>query len=228
MNLQVAVLAFPGSCDDRDALRAVELMGAEPVRVWHADSDLGGAAAVIVPGGFSYGDYLRPGALAAFAPAMTAVRGLAEAGGPVLGICNGFQVLTEAGLLPGVLRPNAHLQFRFQDVGLRVQRESPWLPGMVAGDTIEIPVKHHDGCYFATPGQLEELDAAGQVLLRYVRNPNGSVESIACVSNAAGNVVGLMPHPEHAVDPLLGSADGRILLQGLIDQAASVAVEAVA
>jgi phosphoribosylformylglycinamidine synthase len=228
MNLQVAVLAFPGSCDDRDALRAVELMGAEPVRVWHADSDLGGAAAVIVPGGFSYGDYLRPGALAALAPAMTAVRGLAEAGGPVLGICNGFQVLTEAGLLPGVLRPNTHLQFRFQDVGLRVQRESPWLPGMVAGDTIEIPVKHHDGCYFATPGQLEELDAAGQVLLRYVRNPNGSVESIACVSNAAGNVVGLMPHPEHAVDPLLGSADGRILLQGLIDQAASVAVAGVA
>ena len=226
MSVRVAVLAFPGSCDDRDALRAVGLTGAEPVRVWHADPELGGAAAVIVPGGFSYGDYLRPGALAALSPAMGAVREHAAAGGPVLGICNGFQVLTEAGLLPGVLRPNAHLQFRFQDVALRVQRESAWLPGMVAGDTLDIPVKHHDGCYFVTPDQLEELDTAGQVLLRYVRNPNGSVESIACITNAAGNVAGLMPHPEHAVDPLLGSDDGRILLQGLLDQA--VAVEAVA
>jgi phosphoribosylformylglycinamidine synthase len=156
---------------------------------------------------------------------MGAVRELAAAGGPVLGICNGFQVLTEAGLLPGVLRPNAHLQFRCQDVALRVQRESAWLPGVVAGDTLAIPVKHHDGCYFAAPDQIEALDAAGQVLLRYVHNPNGSVENIACVTNAAGNVAGLMPHPEHAVDPLLGSADGRILLQGLVDQA--VAVEAV-
>jgi phosphoribosylformylglycinamidine synthase subunit PurQ / glutaminase len=220
MSIRVAVLAFPGSCDDRDALRAVELVGAEPVRVWHADRDLGGATAVIVPGGFSYGDYLRPGALAALSPAMAAVRELAEAGGPVLGICNGFQVLTEAGLLPGVLRPNAHLQFRCQDVGLRVQRESPWLPDLVAGDVLEIPVKHHDGCFFAAPGQLEEIDVKGQVLLRYVRNPNGSVESIACITNAAGNVAGLMPHPEHAVDPLLGSVDGRILLRGLLDQAA--------
>jgi phosphoribosylformylglycinamidine synthase I len=223
---RVAVIAFPGSCDDRDALRAVELVGAEPVRVWHADDDLAGATAVVVPGGFSYGDYLRPGALAALSPAMAAVRALAAAGGPVLGVCNGFQVLTEAGLLPGVLRPNAHLQFRSEDAELRVQRQSAWLPGLVAGDVIEIPVKHHDGCFFATPDQLAELDGNGQVLLRYVRNPNGSVESIACVTNAAGNVAGLMPHPEHAVDPLLGSVDGRILLQGLLDQA--VAVEAVA
>jgi phosphoribosylformylglycinamidine synthase subunit PurQ / glutaminase len=220
VSARVAVLAFPGSCDDRDALRAVELVGAEPVRVWHADCDLGGATAVIVPGGFSYGDYLRPGALAALSPAMAAVRELAEAGGPVLGICNGFQVLTEAGLLPGVLRPNAHLQFRCQDVGLRVQRESAWLPDLVSGDVLEIPVKHHDGCFFATSLQLEDLDVKGQVLLRYVHNPNGSVESIACVTNAAGNVAGLMPHPEHAVDALLGSVDGRILLRGLLDQAA--------
>jgi phosphoribosylformylglycinamidine synthase len=219
MSTRIAVVAFPGSCDDRDALGAVELVGAEPVRVWHADRDLGGATAVIVPGGFSYGDYLRPGALAALSPAMAAVRELAEAGGPVLGICNGFQVLTEAGLLPGVLRPNAHLKFRFEDVGLRVQRESPWLPDLVAGDVLAIPVKHHDGCFFATPGQLEELDVQGQVLLRYVHNPNGSVESIACVTNEAGNVAGLMPHPEHAVDPLLGSVDGRVLLRGLLEQA---------
>ena len=171
MSARVAVLAFPGSCDDRDALRAVELVGAEPVRVWHADTDLGGATAVIVPGGFSYGDYLRPGALAALSPAMAAVRELAAAGGPVLGICNGFQVLTEAGLLPGVLRPNAHLKFRCHDVGLRVQRESAWLPGLVAGDVLEIPMKHHDGCFFATPAQLEDLDVHGQVLLRYAETP---------------------------------------------------------
>jgi phosphoribosylformylglycinamidine synthase subunit PurQ / glutaminase len=220
MTTRVAVLAFPGSCDDRDALRAVELVGAEPVRVWHADDDLAGAGAVIVPGGFSYGDYLRPGALAALSPAMAAVREFAAAGGAVPGICNGFQVLTEAGLLPGILRPNTHLQFRCEVVGLRVQRESAWLPGAVAGDVLEIPVKHHDGCYFVTAEQLDELDSSGQVLLRYVRNPNGSIESIACVTNAAGNVAGLMPHPEHAVDPLLGSVDGRILLQGLIEQAA--------
>jgi phosphoribosylformylglycinamidine synthase subunit PurQ / glutaminase len=226
MTIRVAVIAFPGSCDDRDAFRAVELMGAEPVRVWHADDDLDGAHAVIVPGGFSYGDYLRPGALAALSPAMAAVSALAAAGGPVLGVCNGFQVLTEAGLLPGVLRPNTHLQFRFEDAGLRVQRGSPWLPGLVAGDLIEIPVKHHDGCFFVTPDQLDDLDANGQVLLRYVRNPNGSVESIACVTNASGNVAGLMPHPEHAVDPLLGSVDGRILLQGLLDQAVAVAAVA--
>ena len=193
--------------------------------VWHGDSELPKSDLIVLPGGFSYGDYLRSGAMAAHSPVMREVIARARAGTPVLGICNGFQVLTEAGLLPGVLRPNAHLQFRFQDVALRVQRESAWLPGMVAGDTLDIPVKHHDGCYFVTPGQLEELDAAGQVLLRYVRNPNGSVESIACVTNAAGNVAGLMPHPEHAVDPLLGSDDGRILLQGLLDQA--VAVEAV-
>ena len=220
MSVRVGVVAFPGSCDDRDALRAVELVGAEPVRVWHADADLHGAEAVIVPGGFSYGDYLRPGALAALSPAMGAVRELADAGGPVLGICNGFQVLTEAGLLPGVLRTNAHLRFRCQDVGLRVQRESPWLPGVVAGDVLTIPVKHHDGCYFATVDVLDEIEVGGQVLLRYVENPNGSIESIACVTNAAGNVAGLMPHPEHAVDPLLGSVDGCTLLSGLLELAA--------
>jgi len=219
MSVRVAVLAFPGSCDDRDALRAVELVGAEPVRVWHADSEIGGAAAVIVPGGFSYGDYLRPGALAALSPAMAAVREHAAAGGPVLGICNGFQVLTEAGLLPGILRPNASLRFRCHDAALVVERESAWLPGASAGDRLTIPIKHHDGGWYAPPEQVAEIERRGQVLLRYEQNPNGSVGSIACVANERGNVAGLMPHPEHAVDELLGSTHGRVLLQGLLDLA---------
>ena len=217
--MRVGVVSFPGACDDRDALRAVSLMCAEPVRLWHADADLQGVDAVIVPGGFSYGDYLRPGALASLSPAMRGVRDHAAAGQPVLGICNGFQVLTESGLLPGVLRPNTHLKFRFQDVGLAVERESPWLPGRAAGDVLSIPVKHHDGCWFADADRLAELEAAGQVLLRYRPNPNGSVGSVACVTNEAGNVAGLMPHPEHAVEQLLGSTDGRVLLQGLLDLA---------
>jgi phosphoribosylformylglycinamidine synthase subunit PurQ / glutaminase len=216
---RVGVLVFPGSCDDRDALRAVELVGAEPVPIWHRDADLGGADAVIVPGGFSFGDHLRCGALAALSPAMAAVRGHADAGGPVLGVCNGFQVLTEAGLLPGVLRPNASLRFRCHDAALVVERDSAWLPGAVAGDRLSIPIKHHDGGWYAPPERVAELERRGQVLLRYDPNPNGSVGSIACVTNERGNVAGLMPHPEHAVDSLLGSTDGRLLLQGLLDLA---------
>jgi phosphoribosylformylglycinamidine synthase subunit PurQ / glutaminase len=220
---RVGVISYPGACDDRDAMRAVELMGAEPVRLWHADPALHGVDAVIVPGGFSYGDYLRPGALAALSPVMGAVREHAEAGGPVLGICNGFQVLTEARLLPGVLRTNAGLRFRCQDVDLRVERPSPWLPGLEAGDVLTIPMKHHDGCYFADRATLEVLARRGQVLLRYEENPNGSVERIACVTNEQGNVCGLMPHPEHAVEDLVGSTDGRILLTGLLELAGSPA-----
>ena len=216
---RVGVLVFPGSCDDRDALRAVELMGAEPARIWHGDGDLAGADAVIVPGGFSFGDHLRCGALAALSPAMAAVRAHADAGGPLLGICNGFQVLTEAGLLPGILRPNAGLRFRCHDAPLLAERESAWLPGVRAGDVLSIPIKHHDGCWFAEPEAVAELEARGQVLLRYRENPNGSVGSIACVTNERGNVAALMPHPEHAVDPLLGSTDGRVLLQGMLDLA---------
>ena len=219
MSVRVAVIAFPGSCDDRDAARAVQLVGAEPVAVWHTERDLRGADAVIVPGGFSFGDYLRPGALAALSPAIAAVREHARAGGPVLGICNGFQVLTEAGLLPGVLRPNATLRFRCHDAALEVQRESAWLPGMTPGEVLSIPIKHHDGCYHAPPEALAELEAHGQVLLRYRPNPNGSAESIACITDRAGTVAGLMPHPEHAVDELVGSTDGRILLQGLLSLA---------
>ena len=216
---RVGVLVFPGSCDDRDAVRAVELIGAEAVRVWHGDDHLSGADAVIVPGGFSFGDHLRCGALAALSPAMAAVRAHADAGGPVLGVCNGFQVLTEAGLLPGVLRPNASLRFRCHDASLLAERESPWLPGVAAGDRLTIPIKHHDGAWFARPEQVVELERRRQVLLRYAQNPNGSFGSIACVTNERGNVAGLMPHPEHAVDELLGSTDGRVLLQGLLDLA---------
>jgi phosphoribosylformylglycinamidine synthase len=216
---RVGVLVFPGSCDDRDAMRAVETMGAEPVALWHGDADLRGADAVLVPGGFSYGDYLRPGALASLSPVMTAVRAHADAGRPVLGVCNGFQVLTETALVPGVLRTNASMQFRFEDANLVVERESPWLPGRIAGDVLSIPIKHHDGCWFAEPEAVAELDARGQVLLRYRENPNGSVGSIACVTNQRGNVAALMPHPEHAIDPLLGSTDGRVLLQGMLDLA---------
>ena len=217
--MKVGVVSYPGACDDRDALRAVSLLGAEPVRLWHGDAHLGAVDAVIIPGGFSYGDHLRPGALAALSPVMSAVREHAEAGRPVLGICNGFQVLTEARLLPGVLRPNASLKFVCHDVALTVERESPWLPGAAAGDVLTIPIKHHDGCWFADDATVAEVEAHGQVLLRYVDNPNGSVGSIACVTNAAGNVAALMPHPEHAVEPLIGSTDGRMLLQGLLDLA---------
>jgi phosphoribosylformylglycinamidine synthase I len=216
---RVGVVVFPGSCDDRDAMRAVETMGADAVALWHGDADLLGADAVLVPGGFSYGDYLRPGALASLSPVMTAVRAHADAGRPVLGVCNGFQVLTETRLVPGVLRTNTSMQFRFEDANLVVERESPWLPGRIAGDVLSIPIKHHDGCWFAEPEAVAELDTRGQVLLRYRENPNGSVGSIACVTNERGNVAALMPHPEHAVDPLLGSTDGRVLLQGMLDLA---------
>jgi phosphoribosylformylglycinamidine synthase len=213
------VISYPGACDDRDAARAASLLGAEPVRLWHGDADLDDVDAVIIPGGFSYGDHLRPGALAALSPVMSAVREHAAAGRPVLGICNGFQVLTEARLLPGVLRPNTNLKFVCHDVGLTVERESPWLPGASAGDVLTIPIKHHDGCWFADQATLSEMEANGQVLLRYAENPNGSVGSVAGVTNAAGNVAALMPHPEHAVEDLIGSTDGRVLLQGLLDLA---------
>ncbi len=222
--MRVGVVTSPGACDDRDAMHALALVGAEPVRLWHADRDLHGVDAVVIPGGFSYGDYLRPGALAALSPVMEGVRAHAAAGGPVLGICNGFQVLTEAGLVPGVLRPNTSLQFRCLDVTLAVEQESPWLPGCAAGDELVIPMKHHDGCWYADPGQVAELEAAGQVLLRYRENPNGSVGSIAGVTNRAGNVAALMPHPEHAVEELFGSTDGRILLEGLLQLAAEPSV----
>jgi phosphoribosylformylglycinamidine synthase subunit PurQ / glutaminase len=214
---RIGVITFPGSCDDRDALHAVGLAGGDAVPLWHADADLDGCRGVIVPGGFSYGDYLRAGAIARFAPIMREVEAFAAAGGPVLGICNGFQVLCEAGLLPGVLRLNHHGRFVCRDVDLVVERSgSPWLAGLEPGAILRIPVKHHEGAWYAPPEEHERVEAAGQVALRYADNPNGALADIACVTSAAGNVCGLMPHPEHAMDEALGPIGGRPLLEGLV------------
>ena len=215
---KIGVVVFPGSNDDHDAALALERLGAEPTLVWHAERDLPAVGAVVLPGGFSYGDYLRCGAIARFAPVMAAVGRFAENGGLVLGICNGFQVLCEAGLLPGALRPNASLSFVCRDVRLRVDRASaPFTSRAKAGQRLTVPVKHGEGCYFADEELLAELEQNGQVVLRYEENPNGSVAAIAGVTNEAGNVFGLMPQPEHAVDPLLGSADGALILGSLVD-----------
>ena len=215
----IAVVVFPGSNDDRDAASALELLGAEATLVWHADERLPDVGAVVLPGGFSYGDYLRAGAIARFAPMMRAVRAFADEGGLVLGICNGFQVLCEAGLLPGVLRPNTSLSFVCRDVGLTVERaDTAFTSRCHLGQRLVIPVKHGEGCYIPPPDLPAE-----QIVLRYAagENPNGAVDDIAGVVSAAGNVMGLMPHPEHAVDPLLGSTDGAHLLGSLIDAVGS-------
>jgi phosphoribosylformylglycinamidine synthase I len=218
----VAVVVFPGSNDDVDAARALGALGAEHVRLWHASERLpDDVGAVILPGGFSYGDYLRCGAIARFSPVMRAVAEFAAEGGPVLGICNGFQILCEAELLPGVLRPNASLSFVCRDVALRVERAAaPFTSRCDRGDRLTIPVKHGEGCWFAPPELLHELEANDQIVLRYAGdNPNGSVGDVAGVVNDRGNVMGLMPHPEHAVDPLLGSGDGALILASLVDAA---------
>jgi phosphoribosylformylglycinamidine synthase subunit PurQ / glutaminase len=217
----VAVVVFPGSNDDRDAAIALDTLGAEPVLVWHGDAELPAVGAVILPGGFSYGDYLRAGAIARFSPAMRGVAEFAAEGGLVLGICNGFQVLCEAGLLPGALRPNESLSFVCRDVTLRVERPAdPFLSRCDTGQTLTIPVKHGEGCFFADADLLAELEDSDQIVLRYAaENPNGSIGDIAGVVNAEGNVMGLMPHPEHAVDPLLGSTDGALIMSGLVEAA---------
>jgi phosphoribosylformylglycinamidine synthase len=211
------VLVFPGSNDDRDAMWALSALGAKPVPIWHAEPELPGVDGVVLPGGFSYGDYLRCGAIARFAPAMTAVADFAADGGPVLGICNGFQILCEAGLLPGVLRPNESLSFVCRDVRVTVERsDTPFTTRCRPGQPLTIPVKHGEGCYHA-PADLPDE----HVVLRYApgENPNGSERDIAGVMSPDGNVLGLMPHPEHAVDPLLGSGDGALLLASLVDAA---------
>jgi phosphoribosylformylglycinamidine synthase subunit PurQ / glutaminase len=215
---KIAVLVFPGSNDDRDAALALDRLGADPTLVWHAERELPAVGAVVLPGGFSYGDYLRCGAIARFAPVMAAVSRFADNGGLVLGICNGFQVLCEAGLLPGALRPNASLSFVCRDVRLRIERtDTAFTSRAEAGQRLTVPVKHGEGCYFADEELLDELEKNGQVVLRYEENPNGSVAAVAGVTNEGGTVFGLMPHPEHAVDPLLGSADGALILGSLVD-----------
>jgi phosphoribosylformylglycinamidine synthase len=231
----VGVVTFPGSLDDRDALRAVALMGGEPVPIWHADRSLGGADAVILPGGFSYGDYLRTGAIARFAPAMESVSAFVAAGGPVLGICNGFQILCEAGLLPGALVRNKGLAFVCRWVTVRVDNGGPGegessghLTIGRRGELLSVPIKHGEGRFVASLETLERLEAEGRIAFRYASpageasddfNPNGSTASIAGVWNEAGNVLGLMPHPEHAVDPDLGPTGGQAILQWLLSAA---------
>ena len=217
---RIGVVTFPGSNDDHDAAWALRALGAEPVPVWHAERELPDVAAVVLPGGFSYGDYLRCGAIARFAPAMEAVRALAAEGGLVLGICNGFQILCEAGLLPGVLRPNVSLSFVCRDVRVTVERsETAFTARCVAGQRLTIPVKHGEGCWFVPDELYDELTESGQIVLRYAEPCNGSVGDVAGIVNEHGNVMGLMPHPEHAVDPLLGSADGALILASLVDAA---------
>jgi phosphoribosylformylglycinamidine synthase I len=218
---RIAVIVYPGSNDDRDAALALEGLGADPVLVWHADAELPEVQAVVLPGGFSYGDYLRCGAIARFSPITAAVTRFARDGGLVLGICNGFQVLCEAGLLPGVLRPNASLRFVCRDVPVRVERtDTPFTSRCQPGERLSIPVKHMDGCWFADTELLATLDERGQLLLRYDGdNPNGARADVAGVINEDGNVMGLMPHPEHAVDPLLGATGGAPLLASLVDAA---------
>jgi phosphoribosylformylglycinamidine synthase len=220
--MRFGVIRFPGSCDEVDALMAAERVG-EAVLLWHADRDLQGVDAVIVPGGFSYGDYLRAGAIARFAPVMEEVAEFAAEGGLVLGICNGFQVLCEAGLLPGALLTNVSLRFVCRQVEVDVVHgDSAFTRVCDPGARLSIPVKHTTGCYYAPPEQLDRLEAEGQVLLRYApgQNPNGSIRDIAGVRNERGNVFGLMPHPEHAVDPLTGSTDGLKIFESMRAQVA--------
>jgi phosphoribosylformylglycinamidine synthase I len=223
---RVGVVTFPGSLDDRDALRAVTTMGGEAVPVWHGDRDLRGIDAVILPGGFSYGDYLRTGAIARFAPVMEAVRDHAGRGGPVLGICNGFQILCEARILPGALIRNRTLSFICRRVHVRVETTAtPFTGGLEPGDLLEVPIKHGEGQFVADGQTLGRLEERGQVVLRYCSpdgqigdewNPNGATASIAGITNEGGNVLGMMPHPEHAVDPDVGPTGGQPMFESLM------------
>jgi phosphoribosylformylglycinamidine synthase len=224
---RIAVVTFPGSNDDGDAALALELLGAAPVRVWHADAALPeGTEGVILPGGFSYGDYLRCGAIARFAPVMESVTMFAREGGPVLGICNGFQILLESGLLPGAMLRNRGLKYRCEHVYLRVeQSDTPFTAAARPGQVLRIPIGHGEGNYFAPPDVLEKIERTRQVVLRYTDphgriddewNPNGSVNAIAGLCNEARNVVGMMPHPERACEALVGGVDGRAVFESIV------------
>ncbi|MDQ4000484.1 MAG: phosphoribosylformylglycinamidine synthase subunit PurQ [Actinomycetota bacterium] len=215
--MKIGIIVFPGSNCDRDALYAVERAGAEAIELWHADADLKSVDAVVVPGGFSYGDYLRPGAIARFSKVMGPLEAFAKEGGPILGICNGLQVLTEAHLLPGALLRNTHMRFVCTRVRTRVEiRETPWTSLFTVGDEITLPVAHNEGNYFADERTLQELEDEGRVVLRYLDNPNGSLNDIAGICNEGRNVVGLMPHPERVSDPILGSDAGLKVFESVL------------
>jgi phosphoribosylformylglycinamidine synthase len=217
---RIGVVVFPGSNCEHDVVQGVEAAGGTGVLLWHGDAQLGGVDAVVLPGGFAHGDYLRPGALARFSPVMEAVQDFARAGGPVVGICNGFQVLTEAGLLPGALQKNGRLRFLCQPARVVVSSTSSVLTAdATLGEELVIPINHFSGNYICDDETLRRLQDEERIVLRYVDNPNGSVDAIAGIANEAGNVVGLMPHPERASDPLLGSADGAVLLRALLERA---------
>jgi phosphoribosylformylglycinamidine synthase len=223
--MRFGVVQFPGSCDERDAVLACERVeGATAELLWHAERDLRSVDAIVVPGGFSYGDYLRAGAIARFSPVMASVVDFARDGGPVLGICNGFQVLCEAGLLPGALLPNTGLRFLCRQTELEVVNRETIFTRACPDGTLSVPVKHTTGRYFAADEELDAMEAAGQVVFRYAAggNPNGSARDIAGVANEAGNVLGLMPHPEHAVDALTGSTDGLSLFTSMAQALAHV------
>jgi phosphoribosylformylglycinamidine synthase len=234
VTVKVGVVVFPGSNCDADTLRGLELVGAEPVSLWHESPDLEGVSAVVLPGGFAYGDYIRAGVIARFSPVMRSISAFAADGGLVLGICNGFQVLAEAGLVPGALLRNRSLRFAGRWISIAAERsDTAFTRGTTVGEPLRMPVAHGEGCYYADDATLDELERTGQVLFRYVdaagraatheddpANPNGSLRAIAGVMNREGNVAGLMPHPERASEGILGSDDGRRLLVSLVESAA--------
>lgn len=222
--MKVAVIVFPGSNCDHDAWFAFNHnLGITAEYIWHDEQSLTGYDAVILPGGFAFGDYLRCGAIARFSPVMAAVKAFAAEGGPVLGICNGFQVLVESGMLPGALLRNSSLKFVCKTVGLRVETtDSPFTSGLRQGEVLTIPVAHGEGCYFADDRTLDQLEDEGRVAFRYTENPNGSLRDIAGILNAQRNVLGMMPHPERACDALMGSTDGRGILHSLVNALAPV------
>ena len=220
MSARVGVVLFPGSNCEQDVVEAIDTLGGDATVLWHGDAGVGDVDAVVVPGGFAHGDYLRPGAIARFSPVMESVSEFARAGGPVVGICNGFQVLTEAGLLPGALQKNAGLKFICTTVTIRVESTASVLTGAAtSGQELRVPINHFEGNYTCDEATLAELRGDDRIVLRYVDNPNGSTDAIAGICSAERNVVGLMPHPERAIDPLLGSADGIPLLRSLLDAA---------